>query len=116
MEEIIDQSDTDVFKGFMTRNHLQEKSLIYMDIIPRRAIIISIDNPVKGASGQALQNLNLMMGLSMETNFFIAWYNNDNDNLAVQWYGAFFIVFNCTLRGLECLLFGVQGRAEQTTT
>lgn len=37
---------------------------VYEDRIPGRAIIISvIDNLVKGASGQALQNLNLMMGL-----------------------------------------------------
>jgi len=37
---------------------------VYEDRIPRRAIIISvIDNLVKGASGQAVQNLNLMMGL-----------------------------------------------------
>jgi len=37
---------------------------VYEDRIPGRAIIISvIDNLVKGASGQAVQNLNLMMGL-----------------------------------------------------
>nr|CAD1841355.1 unnamed protein product [Ananas comosus var. bracteatus] len=36
---------------------------VFEDRIPGRAIIISvIDNLVKGASGQALQNLNLMMG------------------------------------------------------
>ncbi|RYR34548.1 hypothetical protein Ahy_A10g049498 isoform B [Arachis hypogaea] len=36
---------------------------VFPDRIPGRAIIISvIDNLVKGASGQALQNLNLMMG------------------------------------------------------
>ncbi|XP_010941855.1 probable N-acetyl-gamma-glutamyl-phosphate reductase, chloroplastic isoform X2 [Elaeis guineensis] len=36
---------------------------IFQDRIPGRAIIISvIDNLVKGASGQAVQNLNLMMG------------------------------------------------------
>lgn len=34
------------------------------DIIPGRAIIISVlDNVVKGASGQAIQNMNVMMGL-----------------------------------------------------
>ena len=33
------------------------------DRIPGRAIIISaIDNLVKGASGQAIQNMNIMMG------------------------------------------------------
>lgn len=37
---------------------------VFPDRIPGRAIIISvIDNLVKGASGQALQNLNLMMGI-----------------------------------------------------
>ncbi|EEE51199.1 hypothetical protein OsJ_32012 [Oryza sativa Japonica Group] len=37
---------------------------VFEDRIPGRAIIISvIDNLVKGASGQAVQNLNLMMGL-----------------------------------------------------
>ncbi|KAL5713442.1 N-acetyl-gamma-glutamyl-phosphate reductase [Ranunculus cassubicifolius] len=41
---------------------------VYPDRIPGRAIIISvIDNLVKGASGQAIQNLNLMMGLSEST-------------------------------------------------
>ncbi|OAY80386.1 putative N-acetyl-gamma-glutamyl-phosphate reductase, chloroplastic [Ananas comosus] len=36
---------------------------VFQDRIPGRAIIISvIDNLVKGASGQALQNLNLMLG------------------------------------------------------
>ncbi|PIN08291.1 N-acetyl-gamma-glutamyl-phosphate reductase [Handroanthus impetiginosus] len=41
---------------------------IFPDRIPRRAIIISvIDNLVKGASGQALQNLNLMMGIPETT-------------------------------------------------
>ncbi|KAL5158651.1 putative N-acetyl-gamma-glutamyl-phosphate reductase, chloroplastic [Glycine soja] len=36
---------------------------VFLDQIPGRAIIISvIDNLVKGASGQALQNLNLLMG------------------------------------------------------
>lgn len=33
------------------------------DVIPNRAIIISVlDNVVKGASGQAIQNMNIMMG------------------------------------------------------
>ncbi|KAJ9551844.1 hypothetical protein OSB04_015889 [Centaurea solstitialis] len=41
---------------------------VFPDRIPGRAIIISvIDNLVKGASGQALQNLNLMMGLPENT-------------------------------------------------
>ena len=35
----------------------------YEDRLPGRAIIVSvIDNLVKGASGQALQNMNLMLG------------------------------------------------------
>ncbi|KAL7246803.1 hypothetical protein ACSBR2_001835 [Camellia fascicularis] len=41
---------------------------VFPDRIPGRAIIISvIDNLVKGASGQALQNLNLMMGIPEST-------------------------------------------------
>lgn len=41
---------------------------VYPDRIPGRAIIISvIDNLVKGASGQAIQNLNLMTGLPEST-------------------------------------------------
>ncbi|CAI7849578.1 unnamed protein product, partial [Closterium sp. NIES-53] len=37
---------------------------VFPDRIPGRAIITSvIDNLVKGASGQALQNLNIMLGL-----------------------------------------------------
>ena len=41
---------------------------IFPDRIPGRAIIISvIDNLVKGASGQALQNMNLIMGHPEET-------------------------------------------------
>ncbi|KAL8553309.1 hypothetical protein ACS0TY_001834 [Phlomoides rotata] len=41
---------------------------VFPDRIPGRAIIISvIDNLVKGASGQALQNLNLMMGIPEHT-------------------------------------------------
>ncbi|URE45835.1 WD domain, G-beta repeat [Musa troglodytarum] len=41
---------------------------VFQDRIPGRAIIISvIDNLVKGASGQALQNLNLMMGFPEDT-------------------------------------------------
>jgi N-acetyl-gamma-glutamyl-phosphate reductase len=36
---------------------------VFPDRIPGRAIVISvIDNLVKGASGQAMQNLNLVMG------------------------------------------------------
>ncbi|KAK6946165.1 Semialdehyde dehydrogenase, NAD-binding [Dillenia turbinata] len=42
---------------------------VFQDRIPGRAIIISvIDNLVKGASGQALQNLNLMMGFPEKPN------------------------------------------------
>ncbi|XP_059663498.1 probable N-acetyl-gamma-glutamyl-phosphate reductase, chloroplastic [Cornus florida] len=41
---------------------------VFPDRIPGRAIIISvIDNLVKGASGQAVQNLNLMMGIPENT-------------------------------------------------
>ena len=41
---------------------------VFPDRIPGRAIIISvIDNLVKGASGQALQNMNLIMGQPEET-------------------------------------------------
>jgi len=41
---------------------------VFPDRIPGRAIIISvIDNLMKGASGQALQNLNLMMGIPENT-------------------------------------------------
>jgi N-acetyl-gamma-glutamyl-phosphate reductase len=41
---------------------------VFEDRITGRAIIISvIDNLVKGASGQALQNMNLMMGFAEES-------------------------------------------------
>lgn len=41
---------------------------VFEDRIPGRAIILSvIDNLVKGASGQAIQNMNLMMGLPETT-------------------------------------------------
>lgn len=41
---------------------------VFDDRLPGRAIVISvIDNLVKGASGQAIQNLNLMCGLPEET-------------------------------------------------
>jgi N-acetyl-gamma-glutamyl-phosphate reductase len=37
---------------------------VFADRLPRRAILLSvIDNLVKGASGQAVQNMNLMCGL-----------------------------------------------------
>jgi len=37
---------------------------VFEDRIPRRAILIStLDNLVKGSSGQALQNMNIMFGL-----------------------------------------------------
>ena len=37
---------------------------VYADRVPGRAIIVSaIDNLVKGASGQAVQNMNVMYGL-----------------------------------------------------
>jgi len=38
---------------------------VFADRLPGRAIIVSvIDNLVKGASGQAIQNMNLMFGLA----------------------------------------------------
>jgi len=41
---------------------------VFEDRIEGRAIIVSvIDNLVKGASGQALQNMNLMLGFPEET-------------------------------------------------
>ncbi|XP_010416545.1 PREDICTED: probable N-acetyl-gamma-glutamyl-phosphate reductase, chloroplastic [Camelina sativa] len=55
-------------KGVVPRTHNVRGSNychmnVYPDRIPGRAIIISvIDNLVKGASGQALQNLNIMLG------------------------------------------------------
>lgn len=40
---------------------------VFEDRVPGRAIIVSvIDNIVKGASGQAIQNMNLMFGLPEE--------------------------------------------------
>jgi N-acetyl-gamma-glutamyl-phosphate reductase len=41
---------------------------VIADRIPGRAIIVSaIDNLVKGASGQAVQNMNLMLGFPETT-------------------------------------------------
>ncbi|KAG1665336.1 hypothetical protein FOA52_011750 [Chlamydomonas sp. UWO 241] len=41
---------------------------VFPDRLPGRAVIVSvIDNLVKGASGQALQNMNLMMGFPETT-------------------------------------------------
>jgi N-acetyl-gamma-glutamyl-phosphate reductase len=41
---------------------------VFPDRMPGRAIVISvIDNLVKGASGQAMQNLNLMLGYEETT-------------------------------------------------
>jgi N-acetyl-gamma-glutamyl-phosphate reductase len=41
---------------------------VFEDRIPGRAIVLSvIDNLVKGASGQAIQNMNLLFGLPEET-------------------------------------------------
>jgi N-acetyl-gamma-glutamyl-phosphate reductase len=41
---------------------------VFEDRIPGRAIVISvIDNVCKGASGQAMQNLNVMMGCNERT-------------------------------------------------
>jgi N-acetyl-gamma-glutamyl-phosphate reductase len=52
--------------------HLRGSNLCYMNVVadrvPGRAIIISaIDNLVKGASGQAIQNMNLMLGFPETT-------------------------------------------------
>lgn len=41
---------------------------VFEDRIPGRAIVVSvIDNVCKGASGQAIQNLNVMMGCDERT-------------------------------------------------
>ena len=41
---------------------------VFEDRIPGRAIVIvAIDNLVKGSSGQAIQNMNLMFGLPETT-------------------------------------------------
>ena len=41
---------------------------VFPDRVPGRAIFISvIDNVCKGASGQAIQNLNVMMGCKEST-------------------------------------------------
>ncbi|TXG64399.1 hypothetical protein EZV62_011393 [Acer yangbiense] len=60
-------------KGVVPRTHNVRGSNyclmnVFPDRIPGRAIIISvIDNLVKGASGQALQNLNIMLGFPENT-------------------------------------------------
>ncbi|KAF4366868.1 hypothetical protein F8388_013933 [Cannabis sativa] len=60
-------------KGIVPRTHDVRGSNyclmnVFPDRIPGRAIIISvIDNLLKGASGQAMQNLNLMLGLPEST-------------------------------------------------
>ena len=41
---------------------------VFPDRVPGRAIVLSvIDNLVKGASGQALQNMNLVLGVAETT-------------------------------------------------
>jgi N-acetyl-gamma-glutamyl-phosphate reductase len=41
---------------------------VFADRLPGRAIVVSVlDNLVKGASGQAVQNMNLMHGLAETT-------------------------------------------------
>lgn len=41
---------------------------VFPDRLPGRAIVVSvIDNVCKGASGQAIQNLNVMMGVDEKT-------------------------------------------------
>lgn len=52
--------------------HVRGTNLCYINVfddrVPGRAIIISvIDNLVKGASGQAIQNMNLMLGFEETT-------------------------------------------------
>ncbi|KDP38245.1 hypothetical protein JCGZ_04888 [Jatropha curcas] len=60
-------------KGVVPRTHdVRGSNFCYLNVfpdrIPGRAIIISvIDNLIKGASGQALQNLNIMMGFPENT-------------------------------------------------
>ncbi|KAJ0010553.1 hypothetical protein Pint_34485 [Pistacia integerrima] len=60
-------------KGVVPRTHNVRGSNyclmnVFPDRIPGRAIIISvIDNLIKGASGQALQNLNIMLGFPENT-------------------------------------------------
>ncbi|WCJ44637.1 N-acetyl-gamma-glutamyl-phosphate reductase [Euphorbia peplus] len=60
-------------KGVIPRTHdVRGSNYCYMNVFPDRisgrAIIISvIDNLMKGASGQALQNLNIMMGFPENT-------------------------------------------------
>ncbi|KAJ8766645.1 hypothetical protein K2173_001165 [Erythroxylum novogranatense] len=60
-------------KGIVPRTHdVRGSNYCYVNVFPDRirgrAIIISvIDNLVKGASGQALQNLNIMMGFPERT-------------------------------------------------
>ncbi|XP_050235297.1 probable N-acetyl-gamma-glutamyl-phosphate reductase, chloroplastic isoform X1 [Mercurialis annua] len=60
-------------KGVVPRTHdVRGSNYCYMNVfpdrIPGRAIIVSvIDNLMKGASGQALQNLNIMMGFPENT-------------------------------------------------
>ena len=52
-------------KGFV---HLLDRVGVFADRVPGRAILFSvIDNLVKGASGQAVQNMNLMAGLPETT-------------------------------------------------
>ena len=47
------------------RGSNQARIGVFADRLPRRAILLSvIDNLVKGASGQAVQNMNLMCGLA----------------------------------------------------
>ncbi|KAL5683319.1 hypothetical protein ACJX0J_009704, partial [Zea mays] len=50
-----------------------------------------------GASGQALQNLNLMMGLSPETKLSLL-----STMVPIH---IFLAHYSCTLRRLKCLLF-----------
>jgi len=52
--------------------HVRGSNLVYINVfadrVPGRAIIVSaIDNLVKGASGQAIQNMNLMLGFPETT-------------------------------------------------
>ena len=57
------------FRGLPATRHVRGTNLCLIAVhpgrLPGRAILLSvIDNLVKGASGQALQNMNVMLGVS----------------------------------------------------
>ena len=48
----------------MCAGRIRSTSSVFKDRLPGRAIVLSVlDNLVKGASGQAIQNFNVMNGL-----------------------------------------------------